>query len=86
VGKALIYGLFDLQRYEGFVYVCQSLWDKKRKQFTSSETPEFAAKMIAEWWKDYRTTRYPKADKLLILADAGGSNSYLAANVEIQAE
>ncbi|KHD07806.1 hypothetical protein PN36_20845 [Candidatus Thiomargarita nelsonii] len=77
-GKAFIYGLFDSQRLEGFVYVGQSLWDKKRKPFTSSETPEFAAEMIAKWWKDYRKTRYPDAHKLLILADAGVRSGYRA--------
>jgi len=77
-GKAFIYGLFDSQRLEGFVYVGQSLWDKKRKPFTSSETPEFAAEMIAKWWKDYRKTISPDAHKLLIIADAGVRSGYRA--------
>jgi len=77
-GKALIYGLFDYKRLEGFIYVGKWFWDRKRKQFTSSETPEFAAEMIAKWWKDYRMTRYPYAHKLLIIADAGVRSSYRA--------
>ncbi len=77
-GKAFPYGLFDETRNEGFVYVGTSFWDKKKKKFTSSETPEFAAETVARYWKDYGSKRYPNATELLILADAGGSNGYRA--------
>ena len=76
IGKAFPYGLYDDQRYEGYVYVGQSLLDTKKKKFTSSETPEFAGENIGRWWKDYGIKRYPTADSILILADAGGSNGY----------
>jgi len=76
VGKSFPYGILDDERNEGFVYVGQALWDKKKKKFTSSDTPEFAAECIAKWWKDYGQTRYPTADEILILADSGGSNGY----------
>lgn len=76
IGKSFPYGLFDDGRNDGFVYVGQALWDKKEKKFSSSETPEFAAECIAKWWKDYGQKRYPEADEILILADAGGSNGY----------
>ncbi len=76
VGKAFPYGLLDYTRYEGYLYVGKSLWDKKKKSFTSSETPEFAAEVIAMWWKDYGLKKYPKAKEILILVDAGGSNGY----------
>jgi hypothetical protein len=75
-GKAFLYGLFDEQRYEGFVYVGQSLWDQEEKRFLSSETPEFAAESIAKYWRDYGIRRYPNCNEILILADAGGSNGY----------
>lgn len=76
IGKAFPYGLLDYTSYEGFVYVGKSLWNKKKKKFTSSETPEFAAEVIARWWKDYGYKKYPNAKEILILVDAGGSNGY----------
>ena len=75
IGKAIPSGLFDINLIEGYVYVGQSLWDAKTRTFTSSETPEFAAENVLRWWRDYGSKRYPNADKILILADAGGSNS-----------
>ena len=33
IGKVFPYGLFDELRYDGFVYVGQSLWDQKEKGF-----------------------------------------------------
>lgn len=75
-GKVFPYGLFDELRYEGFVYVGQSLWDQKEKGFGSHETPEFAAESIARYWKDYGIKRYRNSNEILILADAGGSNGY----------
>ena len=75
IGKAFPFGLFDPNWQEGYVYVGQSLWDAETKGFTSSETPEFAAENILRWWRDYGIKRYPDAGEILILADAGGSNS-----------
>jgi len=77
-GKVFPYGLFDEMRYEGFVYVGQSLWNQKKRRFASSETPEFAAESIAKYWKDYGMRRYRNSNEILILADAGGSNGYRA--------
>lgn len=76
IGKAFPSGLFDSNWQEGYVYVGQSLWDAETKSFTSSETPEFAAENVLRWWRDYGIQRYPDACEILILADAGGSNSY----------
>lgn len=76
IGKAFPYGIYDDNRYEGFVYVGQSLWDRKEKSFVSKETPEFAAEVISRWWADYGRIRYPDVSELLITADAGGSNGY----------
>lgn len=64
VGVALPYSLYDLQRNEGTVSVG-----------TSHDTPAFAVDSIAAWWKRWGGNHYPKATEVLILSDAGGSNS-----------
>ena len=63
LGRGTPYGIFDVQRNEGAVYVG-----------TSADTPEFAVEAIARWWHDHGHATYPEATALLILADAGGSN------------
>ena len=63
LGRAAPYGIFDLQRNEGAVYVG-----------ASADTSEFAVTAIAHWWADSGRLVYPQARHLLILADAGGSN------------
>lgn len=64
LGRAVPYGIYDLTHNQGYVYVG-----------TSFDTPEFAAYAIAQWWADPDRPRFPCEDKLLILADAGGSNN-----------
>jgi len=63
LGKAVPYGIYDLQHNQGYVYVGKS-----------ADTPQFAVEMIARWWTTDGKALYPNADKILILADAGGSN------------
>ena len=63
LGKAVPYGIYDLQHNRGYVYVGKS-----------ADTPQFAVEMIARWWTTEGKDSYPNANKLLILADAGGSN------------
>jgi hypothetical protein len=63
LGKAVPYGIYDLAQNRGYVYVGQS-----------ADTPQFAVEMIARWWQEIGKQCYPNADKILILADAGGSN------------
>jgi hypothetical protein len=63
-GRAIPYGIYDPRLNHGFVVVG-----------TSHETPMFAVDAIALWWKCCGRKRYPKAKKLLILADSGGGNS-----------
>lgn len=63
LGRAAPYGIFDLQRNEGAVYVG-----------ASADTAECAVTAIAHWWADSGRLAYPEASDLLILADAGGSN------------
>lgn len=61
--RAAPYGVYDLTRNTGFVFVG-----------TSSDTPEFAVAALREWWLRNRE-HYPEAKRILILADSGGSNS-----------
>lgn len=76
IGRAIPGGIYDIQRYEGFVYVSQSLWDKDKKEFTSSETSEFVVDNITKWWKSYGKKKYHSSNKILILIDSGGANGY----------
>ena len=64
VGRAVPYGLYDLQHNRGTVYVGQS-----------ADTPAFAVDNIAEWCATELRERFPEATQLLIEADRGGSNS-----------
>jgi hypothetical protein len=64
LGRAVPYGIYDLTHNQGYVYVG-----------TSYDTSEFAAYAIAQWWGDPDRPRCRCEDKLLILADAGGSNN-----------
>lgn len=63
VGRAVPYGLYDVAANVGAVYVR-----------ASADTPAFAVTAIASWWESEGKPRYPKATRLLILCDAGGSN------------
>jgi len=63
-GKAVPYGVYDLSRNEAWVSVG-----------VSSDTAEFAVETIRTWWKRLGQRRYPRARRLLITADSGGSNS-----------
>lgn len=64
LGRAVPYGVYDVARNEGAVYVGRS-----------GDTPRFAVAAIAAWWAEHGRSAYPGADQVLILADAGGSNS-----------
>jgi hypothetical protein len=65
LGRAVPYGIYDLLHNQVYVYVgC------------SADTPQFAVEAIATWWQTEGQSTFPTADKLLILADAGGSNGY----------
>jgi hypothetical protein len=64
VGRAVPYGIYDLQHNRGTVYVGQS-----------ADTPAFAVDNIARWCATELRARFPAATQLLIEADSGGSNS-----------
>lgn len=65
VAKAIPYGVYDLGDNEGFVVVGDD-----------HDTAEFATATIGRWWDRVGAPTYPKARRLLITADAGGSNGY----------
>jgi len=65
VGKAVPYGIYDLATNEGFVVVGDD-----------GDTAEFAVASIRRWWHQVGAIAYPGATRLLITADAGGSNGY----------
>jgi hypothetical protein len=64
LGKAIPYGVYDLASNEGWVSVG-----------ITCDTARFAAASIRRWWTEMGTTRFPRARKLMITADGGGSNS-----------
>jgi hypothetical protein len=61
--RAVPYGIYEVNGNRGSVYVG-----------SSADTPEFAVAAMARWWEDEGRQRFPHANQLLILADAGGSN------------
>lgn len=64
LGKAIPYGVYDVASNEGWVSVgCDH------------DTSEFAVESIRRWWRKMGGMRYPRARRLLITADGGGSNS-----------
>lgn len=63
LGRGVPYGIYDVQQNHGVVYVGHS-----------ADTAEFAVDAIKQWWLEYGQKTYPLSTKLLILADAGGSN------------
>ena len=65
VGKAIPYGIYDLQHNSGFVVVGRS-----------HETAQFAGAAIRTWWKVLGLRQYPEADHLFIEADGGGANGH----------
>ena len=65
VPKAIPYGVYDIGANEGWGNVGDD-----------HDTPAFAVASIARWWQRMGRVRYPDATRLMITADAGGSNSY----------
>ena len=62
-GRATPYGIYDLGRNRGWVSVGMD-----------HDTAEFAVETIRRWWRSMGRPAYPQATRLLITADAGGSN------------
>jgi hypothetical protein len=64
LGKAIPYGVYDLASNEGWVSVG-----------IDHDTAQFATASVRRWWQEMGVGRFPKATKLMITADGGGSNS-----------
>jgi len=64
LGKGIPYGVYDLASNEGWVSVG-----------IDHDTAQFAVASIRRWWTEMGSRRFPRANKLLITADGGGSNS-----------
>ena len=64
LGKAIPYGVYDLASNEGWVSVG-----------ITHDTARFAVASIGRWWTEMGAVRFPRARKLMITADGGGSNS-----------
>jgi Rhodopirellula transposase. len=63
--KASPFGIYDLSLNSGFVNVGKNF-----------DTSDFAVNSIRQWWLSMGKEQYPKAKKLMITADSGGSNGY----------
>ena len=65
LGKVTPYGVYDIGANTGFVSVG-----------TDHDTAAFAVESLRRWWQAEGRDRYPAAARLLVTADAGGSNGY----------
>jgi hypothetical protein len=63
LGRANPYGVFDLAKNVGWVSVG-----------VDHDTAAFAVESIRRWWRMMGAAQYPKAQRLQIFADGGGSN------------
>jgi transposase len=65
LGKAIPFGIYDLSKNNGFVNIG-----------INHDTSVFVVQSIRAWWNKMGLLEYPKASRLLITADCGGSNGY----------
>jgi transposase len=65
LGRATPYGVYDVAQNEAWVSVG-----------VDHDTAAFAVESIRRWWWSMGYAVYPQATRLLITADAGGSNGY----------
>jgi hypothetical protein len=65
VGKAIPYGIYDVNRNSGWVSVG-----------IDHDTASFAVETLRRWWQGEGQATYAEARRLLICADGGGSNDY----------
>ena len=63
--KAIPYGVYDVANNAGWI-----------SGGDCADTAEFAVESIRRWWDTLGRDRFPDAARLLITADAGGSNGY----------
>jgi hypothetical protein len=65
LSRAVPYGVYDITNNVGWVSVG-----------TDHDTASFAVQAIRRWWRSMGKKRHPKATRLMISADGGGSNGY----------
>ena len=65
LSRAVPYGVYDITNNVGWVSVG-----------TDHDTATFAVNTIRRWWRTMGKKRHPKAKRLMITADGGGSNGY----------
>ena len=65
LGRVTPYGVYDVAQNDAWVSVG-----------VDHDTAAFAVESIRRWWWSMGSAVYPKATRLLITADAGGSNGY----------
>lgn len=63
LGKAIPYGVYDIASDQGWVNVG-----------IDHDTAQFAVNSIRSWWEHLGQPLYPRATKLQVTADCGGSN------------
>ena len=63
-GSVRPYGVYDITNNQGWVNIG-----------TDKDTAEFAVESIRRWWYTVGIEHYPNAERILITADGGGSNS-----------
>jgi hypothetical protein len=63
-GTVIPHGVYDVGRNRGFLHLN-----------TSHDTSELACDSIAAWWEEHGRADYPRAKKILVLCDGGGSHS-----------
>jgi Rhodopirellula transposase DDE domain len=65
LSRAVPYGVYDITNNVGWVSVG-----------TDHDTAAFAVNAIRRWWRTMGKKRHPKAKRLMITADGGGSNGH----------
>jgi Rhodopirellula transposase DDE domain len=65
LSRAVPYGVYDIGNNVGWVSVG-----------TDHDTAGFAVNAIRRWWRTMGRKRHPRAKRLMITADGGGSNGY----------
>ena len=64
LGKAVPYGVYDLLADAGWVSVG-----------VDHDTAAFAVETLRRWWRSMGSAAYPRTRRVLVTADAGGSNA-----------
>jgi len=65
LGRAVPYGVYDIADNKGWVSVGTD---------HSPRRASFAVQAIRRWWMTMGHVRYPRASRLMITADGGGSS------------